>query len=62
MEDKTYKVINKDSKHPIILTCEHASNKIPKGYENLGLEGEICNYNCRLCFKNITTWINQTRY
>lgn len=23
-------------------------------YENLGLEGEICNYNCRLCFKNIT--------
>lgn len=38
MEDKTYKVINKDSKHPIILTCEHASNKIPKGYENLGLE------------------------
>jgi len=36
-EIKVYDVINEDSFNPVILTCEHASNKIPEGYDNLGV-------------------------
>jgi len=35
-----FKVINKDSLNPLILTCEHASARIPEGYDNLGLSKE----------------------
>ena len=37
MSDNIYKVINPNSQTEIILTCEHASGKIPEGYDNLGL-------------------------
>lgn len=36
-QDKVFEIINQDSANPLILTCEHASNAIPAGYENLGL-------------------------
>ena len=36
-QDKVFEIINQDSVNPLILTCEHASNAIPAGYENLGL-------------------------
>ena len=34
---KVFDIINKESLNPLILTCEHASNKIPESYHNLGL-------------------------
>ena len=34
---KPYSVINKDSSSALIITCEHASSFIPKGYDNLGV-------------------------
>lgn len=40
-ESEVYKVINEDSLNPLILTCEHASNKIPEGYNNLGLSEKV---------------------
>lgn len=33
-----FKIINKDSSNPLILTCEHASSIIPEPYHNLGLD------------------------
>ena len=36
-ELKVYEIINENSLNPLILTCEHASNKIPAEYNNLGL-------------------------
>ncbi len=36
-QNKVYEVINRDSRCPLILTCEHASAEIPAGYGNLGL-------------------------
>lgn len=36
-QNEIFSVINKESLNPIILTCEHASAKIPAGYDNLGL-------------------------
>lgn len=39
-EDKPYKIINPNSTSPLILTCEHASNRIPQKYHNLGLPTE----------------------
>lgn len=38
MQNNNFKIINKDSKQSLILTCEHASEKIPEEYNNLGLE------------------------
>ena len=38
---KVYEVMNKESKCPLILTCEHASNKIPDEYHNLGLSEKL---------------------
>lgn len=40
MQNSHFKIINKDSKHSLILTCEHASNKVPDEYNNLGLENK----------------------
>lgn len=36
-----YEIINKESDCPLILTCEHASNKIPEKYNNLGLSDKL---------------------
>ena len=38
---KSYSTINETSLHPLILTCEHASAKIPEGYNNLGLDEKL---------------------
>lgn len=40
-EFKSYTVLNANSANPIILTCEHASAKIPNEYHNLGLPTEL---------------------
>lgn len=40
MQNNSFRVINKDSQKPLILTCEHASEKIPEEYNNLGLENK----------------------
>lgn len=37
MSANSYTVINPDSGSPLVLTCEHASAKIPAAYNNLGL-------------------------
>lgn len=36
-----YEIINQESNSPLILTCEHASNKIPAEYNNLGLQEKL---------------------
>lgn len=36
--DNVFTLINKQAKHPLILTCEHASAKMPDEYQNLGLD------------------------
>lgn len=36
-EYNPYHILNPDSRNALILTCEHASAKIPAGYDNLGL-------------------------
>ncbi len=40
MQNNSFRIINKDSQKPLILTCEHASEKIPEEYNNLGLENK----------------------
>jgi len=32
-----FELINRNGKSPIVLVCEHASNRVPVGLENLGL-------------------------
>jgi len=36
-EPAAYEVVNPDGQSDYVLTCEHASNHIPEGYEGLGL-------------------------
>ena len=40
-QDNVYEVINKEGESPLIITCEHASNRIPDGYDNLGLPEKL---------------------
>lgn len=40
-EVNAFNIINPDAQSPLILTCEHASAKIPDGYNNLGLSAEL---------------------
>ena len=41
--DKVFDIINENSNSPFILTCEHASAKIPAEYHNLGLPQQELN-------------------
>ena len=40
-EVKAFEIINQQAQSPLILTCEHATAKIPSGYDNLGLAPEL---------------------
>lgn len=40
MQEDSFKVFNEGSDCELIITVEHASNKIPQEYDNLGLEKE----------------------
>ena len=42
-QDKVFDVINPNSCEGLILTCEHASSKIPEAYHNLGLSEDKLN-------------------
>lgn len=42
-EVKAFEIINPQAQSPLILTCEHATAKIPVGYNNLGLTPELLN-------------------
>ena len=40
-EVKAFEIINPQAQSPLILTCEHATAKIPENYHNLGLADEL---------------------
>ncbi|MEZ5833880.1 MAG: N-formylglutamate amidohydrolase [Dongiaceae bacterium] len=37
MTDQPYRLVNQDGSSPIVIICDHASNRMPKAYGNLGL-------------------------
>ncbi|MFT5112155.1 MAG: putative N-formylglutamate amidohydrolase [Parasphingorhabdus sp.] len=37
-EQPSYEIINPDGKAQMVITCDHASNRVPKSLQNLGLE------------------------
>ena len=39
-DDAPFEVFNPDGRSPVLLVCDHASNHIPEGYDNLGLAAE----------------------
>ena len=37
MTDLPYRLVNEDGPAPIVIICDHASNRVPSGYGDLGL-------------------------
>jgi predicted N-formylglutamate amidohydrolase len=40
MTDLPYRLLNEDGPAPLVLICDHASNRVPAGYGDLGLPPE----------------------
>lgn len=38
--DSTHEIVNPDGRTPVLLVCDHASNRIPSEYTDLGLPNE----------------------
>jgi predicted N-formylglutamate amidohydrolase len=37
MTDLPYRLVNEDGPAPMVIVCDHASNRVPAGYGDLGL-------------------------
>ena len=37
MTDLPYRLVNEDGPAPLVIICDHASNRVPDGYGDLGL-------------------------
>ena len=37
MTDLPYRLVNEDGPAPMVIICDHASNRVPAGYGDLGL-------------------------